>query len=173
MIDVRIVGRSCKNEKGHDVQVFGQRFAKRFKASGKDRLILLVASDLDPDGDSIAKSFGRSIRDDFGIDEVVAVKALLTVQQVANWKLPRNEMAAKQSSGQYETYVRRYGSDAVFEHEAIEPALMQASIAETIESVIDIQAFNRELDQEKKDAVNLATIKRSVAEQLSQITFSD
>ena len=147
--------------------------AQRFETSGKDRLILLVASDLDPDGDSIAESFARSIRDDFGIDAIVAVKALLTMEQVKLWDLPANEMEAKTSSGQHASYVKRYGTNAVYELEAIEPSLMQSAIVETIDSVIDIKAFNGELVQEKRDAGKLAAIKKSVADHLSQLDIDD
>jgi hypothetical protein len=41
--------------------------ARRYKASGKDKLIVIAMSDLDPDGDEITHSFARSMRDDFGI----------------------------------------------------------------------------------------------------------
>lgn len=142
--------------------------AQRYKSSGKDRLILLVASDLDPDGDSIAESFARSIRDDFGIDSTVAIKALLNMEQVRSWKLPPNQMEAKKSSGQYGNYVKRYGTNSVYELEAIEPSLMQSAISETIESVVDLEAFNQEIEQEKNDAAKLKSIKKLVAEFLAE-----
>jgi hypothetical protein len=39
--------------------------ALRFRQSGKARLVLLMLTDFDPDGDEIAASFARSLRDDF------------------------------------------------------------------------------------------------------------
>ena len=36
------------------------KLAKRFDASGKDKLILLIVSDFDPEGDSIAETYARS-----------------------------------------------------------------------------------------------------------------
>ena len=147
--------------------------ANRFEASGKDRLILLVASDLDPDGETIAESFARSIRDDFGIAEVKAIKCLLTMEQVKKWSLPPNGMEAKKTSGQYAAYHKRYGTDRVYELEAIDPARMQSALVETIDSVIDRTAFNAEIENEKRDSSKLAAIKQNVSDYLADMELDD
>jgi hypothetical protein len=55
------IGRGyCSTRPKHDI-------AERYRRSGKQRLILLIVSDFDPDGDEIAHSLARSIRDDFDI----------------------------------------------------------------------------------------------------------
>src|SRR5262249_5543179 len=61
---------------------------RRFRASGKSRLIVLILSDFDPEGEDIAHSFARSMRDDFCINEVVAMKVCLTYEQVKERNLP-------------------------------------------------------------------------------------
>lgn len=142
--------------------------AARFKASGKDRLTLLVVSDLDPDGDCIAESFARSMRDDFGIKSR-CIKALLSMSQVSDWRLPPNGLEAKKSSSSYAAYRQRYGTDQVYELEAIEPPRMQQALSDAIESVIDLTAFNSEITREKQDAVTLAAIKESVSEYLAEM----
>jgi hypothetical protein len=73
--------------------------AQRFLSSGKAKLVILVLSDFDPDGEGIAESFGRSMRDDFGIEGVVAIKAALTHDQVGELGL-QPEMEAKRGSSQ-------------------------------------------------------------------------
>lgn len=56
------IGRGfCSLAPRHDL-------VQRFVKSGKPRLVLVVLSDLDPDGDMIAESLARSLRDDFGIE---------------------------------------------------------------------------------------------------------
>ena len=55
--------------------------AKRYRASGKQKLVLLIVSDFDPDGEEIANSYARSFRDDFDIDDVHAVKVALTARR--------------------------------------------------------------------------------------------
>lgn len=147
--------------------------AARFISSGKDRLVLLVVSDLDPDGESIAESFARSIRDDFGIAEIKPIKCLLTMEQVEKWSLPANGMEAKKTSGQYAVYRKKYSTDRVYELEAIEPPRMQSALVETIESVIDRTAFNSEIEQEKRDAAKLAAIKQNVSDYLADMELDD
>src|SRR5262249_3984416 len=61
---------------------------RRFEASGKDKLLILFLSDYDPEGDDIAHSFVRSIRDDFGVRNVDAVKVGLQLSQVEELGLP-------------------------------------------------------------------------------------
>lgn len=76
--------------------------ARRFKASGKERLILLVVSDADPEGMDIAESFGRSMRDDFGIEAIEVAshrpadraRRLREVRADAGWSAGRGRPAA-------------------------------------------------------------------------------
>jgi hypothetical protein len=147
---------------------------ERFQESAKDRLILLVASDFDPDGEEICESFGRSIRDDFGIDpdRISLHKILLNHDQVKAWDLPSNGMEAKQSSPNYEKFAQKYGPD-VFELEAVDPSAMQEAIRSAIRSVIDWDAFNAEVDREKQEALKLRSAKELVLESLKDVGFGD
>jgi hypothetical protein len=140
------------------------QIVQRYRRSGKDRLKLLIVSDFDPDGDEIAESFARSIRDDFGIAGVMASKILLRQDQVQAFGIPANGTEAKESSSKFKKFVARYGSAEAFELEAVPPKLMQSTVTEAIESTIDLAAFYRELDQEKNDAAYLQTVKNHVAD---------
>jgi hypothetical protein len=134
--------------------------AKRFKSSGKEKLIVLIASDFDPDGEEIAHSFARSMRDDFGIANVYPVKIALTAEQVRRFSLPPN-MVAKEKSSNFKKFVARYGRN-VFELEAVPPHTLQTLIREAIDAVIDIPLFNVELEREKQDAVELEGVRQRV-----------
>lgn len=127
--------------------------ARRFRLSGKDKLIVLILSDFDPDGESIAESFARSMRDDFGIEALVPIKVALIAGQVKKLGLPPG-MQAKKSSSQFRKFTRRYGTD-VFELEAVQPDDLQRLLREAIESVLDVESFNREVEAEKVDAAFL------------------
>lgn len=131
---------------------------QRFHRSGKDKLVLLILSDHDPDGEEIAHSFARSLRDDFGVDEVEAVKVALTYDQVLDMDLPP-AMQAKRGSSNYTKFVERYGTDT-YELEALPPAELQQILGDAIDSVLDIEAFNHELRQEQDDAAFLATARQ-------------
>lgn len=135
-----------------------KEMVERFRKSGKRKLILLVASDFDPDGDEIAESFVRSIRDDFGVSDVTGSKILLRADQAKEWQLPAN-MEAKMSSSRFKQFVEDHNSTQVFELEAVSPSVMQAAVEEGIRAAIDIEAFEREVQAERADAVRLAAMK--------------
>ena len=122
----------------------------RFKRSGKDKLILLMLTDFDPDGEQIAASFARSMRDDFGLMNVHAVKVALTAEDVELYKLP-SDLDAKPSSPNYSKFVAKHGLKAV-ELDAAPVEFLQKKLRDAIESVIDVAEFNAQIDLEKGDA---------------------
>jgi hypothetical protein len=132
--------------------------AVRFRRSGKEKLILLVLSDFDPEGEDIGRSFAQSMRDDFGITDIVPIKVALTGEQVQALGLPPN-LTAKKTSSRRKKFVERHG-EHVFELEAIPPATLQQYLRDAIGSVIDVDLYNREVDLEKEDAAHLDTVRR-------------
>ncbi len=141
--------------------------AQRYFNSGKDMLVLLILSDLDPDGDSIAESLARSLRDDFEIEHIVPIKVALTAGLVAELGLPPGPNA-KKGSPRHKEFIKRYGSNTVWELEAIQPAKLQEILQEEIDSVIDIEAFNYEVDREKEDAAKLEGVREIVIDVLRE-----
>lgn len=138
--------------------------AQRFAKSGKKRLVLLMLTDFDPDGEEIAHSLARSMRDDFNIDDVQPVKVALTADQVEEFDLPPM-MQAKDGSVNYKKFAAKYGDD-VFELEAVAPEDLQQLLTDAIDAVIDRDAFNYELDQEKADAAKLEGVRRIALDDL-------
>ncbi len=134
--------------------------AERFQRSGKDRLVLLIASDFDPDGEEIAHSLAMSMRDDFGITNVLPIKVALDAQQVQRFNLPP-AMEAKESSANYSKFTSKHGAN-VYELEALKPEDLQLVLHEAIEKVIDMEAFNAEKAQEKQDAAQLAALRQTM-----------
>lgn len=144
---------------------------ERFRRSGKSKLVLLIVSDFDPDGEEIAQSFARSMRDDFGVWSIHPIKVGLTAEQVERFKLPPN-MLAKEKSANYRKFVERYGRN-VFEVEALPPEVLQAELRAAIDSVIDVAAFNAELEREKQDAAYLAGVRKTVQTALQGLTLQE
>ena len=140
------------------------KIAERFKKSGKQKLVLILLSDLDPSGMTIAESFGRSMRDDFNIreDRLVCIKAALTLDQVRDLDLPEGAIAKAKSPTTPE-YVRRYGRH-VWELEAVPPATLQDILRESLMSVMDMERFNAEQRKERADAVDLEGYRQAVLE---------
>jgi ParB-like chromosome segregation protein Spo0J len=140
--------------------------AERFKQSGKERLILLILSDFDPDGEEIAHSLARSLRDDFAVENITPIKVALTAEQIRKHKLPPR-MTAKKSSSNYDRFAKAHGDD-VFELEALEPEQLQKVLTEAIDRVIDVETFNHELDRERGDAGLLHALRLSVQDALGE-----
>ena len=109
---------------------------QRFKRSGKDQLILLILSDLDPDGEEIAASFPRSLRDDFGLSKIVAHKVALSGDDVRDHGLP-SDLEAKESSPNYKKFVARHGVH-VAELDAAPVDLLQGKLRDAIENCLDM-----------------------------------
>lgn len=132
---------------------------QRFQRSKKKRLIVIVISDYDPEGEMIPQVGGRTLRDDFGTP-VEIIKAGVTREQIEKYKLPPQNFA-KESSSNYNWFVERNkGDDSVYELEALEPEAMLNDLDSIIRSVIDIEIFNREVEMEKSEAHELEAMTR-------------
>jgi len=136
--------------------------AKRFTASGKMTLVLLLLTDFDPEGEVIAKTFPRSIRDDFSITNVVPVKVAISGEDVKQHNLPA-DMEAKESSPNYEKFVEKYGVK-IAELDAAPVSLLQEKLRNAIEGCLDMDAFLNEQKQERKDAVEIKAMKEAVVQ---------
>jgi hypothetical protein len=145
----------CSSRPRHDLQ---QRYIK----SGKDKLILLIVSDLDPAGMDIAESFARSMRDDFGIERVHAIKVAITIEQVQQYGIPHGDKAKKgrgKNDRQRARFVERFG-EFVYEVEALPDGELPKLLDEAIRSVLDLDAFNHEVEQEERDAIRIEATRR-------------
>jgi hypothetical protein len=135
---------------------------QRFRKSGKEKLVVVIVSDLDPAGMTIAESFGRSLRDDFGVepDRLVVIKAALTIDQVVGLGLPP-AMEAKIGASTAKEYIRRYGRH-VWELEAVPPEKLREIIREAVLSVMDVGRLNQEQRLEVQEAATLAGYRAAV-----------
>ena len=146
------------------------KIAERYRNSGKARLVLILLSDLDPAGVTIAESFGRSLRDDFGIPEenLICHKAALTIEQVRALNLPPR-MEAKMTAATAREYVRRYGRH-VWELEAVPPEKLQVILRDAIAAVLDMERLDAERQKEQQDAATLDGWRRAVLRHFSSQT---
>jgi ParB-like chromosome segregation protein Spo0J len=143
-----------------------KEMANRFRKSGKQNLVVLFLDDFDPEGDNIPHAFVRNLRDDHKIPEgrLRGVRVALTVGQVAELELPE-KLEAKKTSSRYKAFSRKYG-DSVHELEAVPPETLQEILRSAVESVLDMELFNAEREQEAKDAADLERIRRRAMAQL-------
>jgi hypothetical protein len=126
-----------------------------------------VLSDHDPEGEDIGHSFARSMRDDFGIANISPVRVALTREQVQEMHLPPL-MKAKKKSSRYKKFAARFGDD-VYELEAVPPEMLQELLRTQIDAVMDVQAFNAEIDMEKEECIKLEAVRRALTKNIEQI----
>ena len=143
----------------------------RYRQSGKEQLVLLLISDFDPDGEEIAHSFARSLRDDFGVDRIHPIKVALTAEQVQAFELPPG-MEAKSGSANHAKFVNRHGG-TVWEVEALPPTELQRVLRAAIDNVIDVEAFEHERKSEHEDARFLAGLRSTVVKAMRAATLLD
>ena len=132
--------------------------ANRYSWTDKTGLVVIVLSDFDPEGMEIVQVAGRTLRDDFELAGVDIVHCAVTEDQVAEYDLPADN-EAKSTSSRYQRFVDRHG-ETVYELEALPPAALISELTKTIDGVIDTEAFNKELDEERKDAVFLEEVRQ-------------
>lgn len=140
---------------------------RRFKNSGKARLVVLMLTDFDPDGEEIAASFVRSLRDDFEIENIHAVKVALTGDDVRRYDLP-SDMDAKVSSPNYAKFVMKHNSTKVVELDAAPVDLLQESLRKSIEAHLDVEEFNAQLEQAKQDSAIIEARRQLVFDMISE-----
>jgi hypothetical protein len=130
----------------------------RYVSSRKDRLILLVVTDLDPAGDAIAQDLVKSFQRDFAISRIEAYKVALTIDQVSEFGL-QPSMEAKESSPTYKRFVAKYGVTDAYELEAMEPATLAQELESAIQGVLDLDLYNQELTAEEADSARIIAVK--------------
>lgn len=156
--------------RGYAAAVSIKEVADRFIESGKDRLVVLLLADLDADGHGIGDSVVKSLRDDFHIpDWKFEVRRVgLTAEQVRSHNLA-SDMEAKISSSRFKSFSAKYpmlknaeGRQAAYELEALPADTLAAIVEDAIVSTIDWSIADKEREQEKRDAVELAAVRATV-----------
>ncbi|HMC65760.1 MAG TPA: hypothetical protein VKI65_12545 [Gemmataceae bacterium] len=141
--------------------------AERYESGNKERLIVIVLSDFDPEGEQIPQACGRTLAE-LVIDEdnLTIIKAGVTREQIDKYHLPPKNFA-KETSSNHDWFVNRNGGDdTVYELEALEPEDMLRDLDNVIRSIIDIDLFNREVATEQEEAVYLQAARTRAADAL-------
>ncbi len=135
--------------------------AERIMRSGKDRAVLLIAGDLDPEGEDITSTWGGCLRDEHGVCNLTLVKVGVNLDQVEKYKLA--PVPVKATSSRAANFKAAYGNSA-YELEAFEPNQLQTIIREAIQSVLNLKLFAEEQKKESEDARELMAYRSQVLE---------
>ena len=99
------------------------------------------------------------MRDDFDVWNINAVRAALTVEQAQSFSLPPNN-DAKTSSPQFKKFLARHGTRNAYELEALSPDTLAGLIRESIESVIDMAAYQREVERWESESAEIEVVRQ-------------
>ena len=157
----------CTTGRGYSSLTPRYKMVQRFKQSGKKQMILLILSDFDPDGEEIAASFIRSLRGDLEESNIIAHKVAISGADVRKHGLP-SDMEAKIKSPNYNKFVARHGIH-VAELDAAPVDLLQGKLRDAIESCLDMDLFQAELENEKEDSAYIAATKAAVLQALGKL----
>lgn len=140
-----------------------EQTAERFHASGKDQFILLIAGDLDPEGENICETWVSCLRDEHGVENITPVKVGVNPEQVQEYGL--SPLPVKDTSSRAAGFVDIHGSGA-YELEAFEPDQLQQIIRDAIRSVLDLKLFAKEQQKESEEARHLMAYRTLVRDTL-------
>jgi len=149
-----------------------QAMVNRWKKSGKDKLVVVIVSDFDPAGQTIAESFGRSLRDDFDVpkDRLAVIKAALTMDQIKRMGLPP-AMVVKEKSPTAKDFMAKYGNQ-VWELEAVPPDELIELVEDVLHGIMDFDLINAEKQKHKEDTVRLSAYRKAILQTFDHVQFS-
>jgi hypothetical protein len=144
--------------------------AKQFRSSGKRNLVLFVLMDCDPTGDMIAETTVHSLRDEFGIAGVRAIRVAFTHSQADEYGLSDKPGLVCKESSVTAKFIKRHGRDDCYELEAVSPQVLQSMLDEAIRANINIENYNAEVRLQDEDNAEIVVRRRLVRETISGVT---
>jgi hypothetical protein len=94
------------------------------------------------------------------------VKVALTTEDVRDNDLP-SDMDAKPSSPNYKKFLAKHRTTKAVELDAAPVPLLQSKLRDAIHSVMDVQEFNAQVEQEKQDAAHVEAHRQVVFEAIN------
>jgi hypothetical protein len=143
---------------------------ERFHDSGKDHFILLIAGDLDPEGENICQTWDAQLRDEHRIESLEVVKVGVNPDQIATYSL--SPLPIKEKSSRAAGFKATHGSN-VYELEAFEPVQLQRIIRDAILSVLDMGKFEEERKRQAEEARTLMACRKQVQGLLKGCDFGE
>jgi hypothetical protein len=138
--------------------------ARRFEESRRSRLVLLVASDHDPEGFELADDAIRSLR----LWDIDASYHRVAVNrtQIEELDLSEDFNAAKEASSRYKKFVADTGSTKTWEIEALPPEYLQNALAGAITANMDTALYDQVVAQEQEDIRSIHGLRQEFAASL-------
>ena len=128
-------------------------------------VIVLHLGDWDPSGEDIARS--EKVRlEKYGARQINFTPLALTEKQAIDYRLPTQ--MAKKSDPRFKAFVEKYGTDRVVELDALPPPELEKIIATKIESYIDDDIWDEELDRIETEKDECRELIEELAQRLKE-----
>lgn len=133
--------------------------AERFKRSGKDKLVVIYVSDLDPEGLDMPSSWKKYLRHDFNVEAAV-YRAAVTPAQVKKFRLPP-DADVKLSSTRAKKFIDKFG-DQCWELDSMPEQVLIDEVSNAVRAMLDIDTLNNAFAREREADIKLARIEASI-----------
>lgn len=131
------------------------------------RPVMLYFGDLDPSGVAIPKSLQRKLYENHSVD-VELIRCGLNPEQLAEYELPQSYEAAKPKDPNYISWMKdpAYRDTSPTELDAMHPSQLQHLLRESIESVLNMDNFAKQMAQETYEREKLKLMRINMLEYL-------
>ena len=146
--------------RGYPSYPVGCAIRDRFQRSGKDDLVIVYASDHDPEGYDMPRAFEKYFSHDHGITSRV-VRAAVTEAQIVDYELPP-DADAKPSSPRFKKYVKETGLKHAWELDSMPPKVLVEQVKQACLSVMDEDTLNMDLAEERRLNIKSARMETSM-----------
>ncbi len=138
-----------------------EKMAKRLRASRKAEMVVVYASDFDPEGMDMPRAFKKYMLADHGIDCTV-LRAGITWEQVEKYNLPA-DADVKLSSSRAADFIAEHGKEC-WELDSMPPRALVEEVLTVAKSCLDIDVLNAAMEREREADIKLARLNAAVAE---------
>jgi len=139
----------------------GFQVAERFQDSGKQKLIVIYISDLDPEGVDMPAAFKKYLAHDFGL-HATTIRAGVTMEQVGRYNLPP-DIDVKLSSSRAKGFIKEYGNQC-WELDSMPPEILIKEVTSAVTQCLDLEILNTAMEREYGADIVLAQ-KRAAVDQ--------
>lgn len=144
----------------------GCEIRDRFKASGKESLIVVYVSDFDPEGMGMPSSFLKYFRIDHKIPTTV-YRACLTREQIERFQLP-SAGPVKNTSDRAPEFIAEHGNE-VWELDGLDPGTLAEEVHAFCEGLLVKEIFDAAMAEEKANDIKLARLTAAVRAQIPDL----
>lgn len=138
--------------------------ARRFSASGKERMTLIIVSDYDPEGLELADDAVRSL-ELHGVP-VDGHRIAVNRSQIDEFGLAEDFNPAKTESRNLNAFIEKTGDTQTWEVESLPPDYIVEQVGAAIEANMDMEVYEDLCEQEREDCEELCQIKKELAGQM-------